>query len=73
MFNTQLLIKTCSGSLIDTLEVGSYKTLKAAYNKALLKGSQVEQNYSIWSNQEIRVNGKECYENMDDKIVLKSK
>ena len=70
MFNTQLLITNIGGSLIDTIEVGSFKTLRNAYKNGLKKGSEVEKNYSIWSNQEVRVNGKECYENMEDKIIL---
>ena len=70
MFNTQLLIINIGGSLIDTIEVGSFKTLRNAYKNGLKKGSEVEKNYSIWSNQEVRVNGKECYENMEDKIIL---
>ena len=70
MFNTQLLITNIGGSLIDTIEVGSFKTLRSAYKNGIKKGSEVEKNYSIWSNQEVRVNGKECYENMEDKIIL---
>lgn len=58
------------GGLIDTIQVGEFKTLKTAYKEGLKKSSQVECNYSTWSNHTVIINGREAYEDLNDKICL---